>query len=101
MNSLLISCYLKNYIMKRMTGVLMADLSGYTAMTEIHGDTAAMKLAEKYLIICKKSLVGKSIIYEIKGDEILMISNDADDLAMTAIALKRNAENESHFLEIH
>ena len=79
----------------------MADLSGYTALTEIHGDTAAMKLAGRYLTIGKKSLVGKSMIYEITGDQLLIISSSADDLAMTAFALKRNAEKESHFLEVH
>jgi adenylate cyclase len=87
--------------MKRMTGIMMADLSGYTAMTEIHGDNAAMKLVEKYLLIGKKSLIGKSVIYEMTGDQLLMISDNADDLGMTAIALKRNAEKKSHFLEIH
>jgi YHS domain-containing protein/class 3 adenylate cyclase len=87
--------------MKKITGVLMADLSGYTALTEIHGDVAAVRVAEKYLLISRRSLVGKCIIYEITGDQLLIISNSADDLAMSAITLKRMAEKEPHFLEIH
>jgi class 3 adenylate cyclase/YHS domain-containing protein len=87
--------------MKRMAGIMMADLSGYTAVTEIHGDVVAMKLAEKYLYIARNSLIGKTIIHEITGDQLLMASDKADDLAMSAIALKQNAEKELRFLEIH
>jgi class 3 adenylate cyclase len=51
--------------MKKTVGILMADLSGYTAMTEIHGDNAAVEVVEKYRdgskLPCRsKLLVGKN-----------------------------------------
>jgi adenylate cyclase len=82
-------------------GILMADLSGYTALTEVHGDRAAMLVINKFLDIAKKSLAGESKLLERAGDQLVIISEDADDLARTALALLRNSERESHFLPIH
>ena len=82
-------------------GILMADLSGYTALTEVHGDRAAMLVINKFLDIAKKSLAGESRLLERSGDQLVIISEDADDLARTAMALLRNSESESYFLPIH
>jgi adenylate cyclase len=87
--------------MEKTVGILMADLSGYTAMTEIHGDNAAVEMIEKYIEMGQKSLVGKSYLFERTGDQLLIVSEDADDLAKTAIELKRTTEKEPHFLGIH
>ena len=87
--------------MDRTVGILMADLSGFTAMTEIHGDHAAVEMIEKYIEMGHKYLVGKSYLFERTGDQLLIVSEDADDLVKTAIELKRRTEKEAHFLGIH
>ena len=87
--------------MENTIGILMADLSGYTALTEVHGDRAAMLVINKFIDIAKKSLAGESKLLERAGDQLVIISEDADDLARTAMALLRNSERESYFLPIH
>ena len=87
--------------MEKTIGILMADLSGYTAMTEIHGDTAAVEMIEKYIEMGKNSLAGESYLLERTGDQLLIVSDDADDLAKTAIELKHKTEKEPNFLGIH
>lgn len=87
--------------MKKTIGILMADLTGYTAMTEIRGDNAAVEMIEKYIEMGKNSLVGKSYLLERTGDQLFIVSEDADDLAQTAIELKDKTEKQPHFLDIH
>lgn len=87
--------------MEKIVGILMADLSGYTAMTEIHGDNAAVEMIEKYIKMGQNSLAGNSHLLERTGDQLLIVSEDADDLAKTAIALKHRTEKEPNFLGIH
>lgn len=80
---------------------MMADLSGYTAMTEIHGAESAFTIIDRYLAIVKKSLVGSSHLHERVGDEMIIIANTAEDLAYTATFLFEQAHNENEFLPLH
>lgn len=80
---------------------MMADLSGYTAMTEVHGADSAASIIDKYLAIVKKSLVGSSYLHERVGDEMVIIANSAEDLAYTATFLFEYAYDENHFLPLH
>ena len=80
---------------------MMADLSGYTAMTEVHGAHTAVSLIDKYLALVKKSLVGSSHLHERVGDEMIIVANSAEDLAYTATFLFEHAYEESGFLPLH
>jgi class 3 adenylate cyclase/YHS domain-containing protein len=81
--------------------IMMADLSGYTAMTEVHGAHSAVSIIDKYLTIVKKSLVGSSHLHERVGDEVIIIASSAEDLAYTATFLFEHAHNENQFLPLH
>jgi class 3 adenylate cyclase/YHS domain-containing protein len=81
--------------------ILMADLSGYTALTETHGAVSAADLIDKYIRIAEKCLVGNTTIHERTGDEIMFISDSADDLLKTALLLEVQTSREEHFLLIH
>ena len=87
--------------MEKQIGILIADLSGYSALTDIHGAKAAVKVIERYVTIARSSLIGNSHLIERAGDQLIIISNKADDLAKTAITLEQNTEAEPHFLSIH
>ena len=87
--------------MEKYIGILMADLSGYTALTEVHGGEAAVKIIDRYVQIAKQSLRGKSKLIERAGDQLVIISDVADDLAKTAISLEQNTQSEPFFLSIH
>lgn len=81
--------------------IMMADLSGYTAMTEIHGAASAINIIDKYLAIVKKSLVGSSHLHQRVGDEMVIVANTAEDLAYTSTFLFEYAHNENQFLPLH
>ncbi|HWR32338.1 MAG TPA: hypothetical protein VN451_02335 [Chitinophagaceae bacterium] len=53
--------------------ILMADLSGYTALTETHGPHGAADMVEKYISIVRDCLVGDSHLHGVLGDEIIII----------------------------
>ena len=80
--------------------ILMADLSGYTALTEIHGAMSAARLVTKYLELVDISLHGTARLLERVGDQVVVVADGADDLATTAINLLSNAANEASFLRV-
>lgn len=87
--------------MEKMMALLMADLSGYTAMTEIHGAAAAAEIVEQYQQMAIRALGPSSRFLERVGDQLVIISEDPDDLARTAIKLEHFTRNEPGFLSIH
>lgn len=81
--------------------ILIADLSGYTALTETHGAYVAADLIEKYREIVNKSLTGDCTIHQYTGDEVVIVSSSADHLATTAILLMQHTAGEDNFLQVH
>lgn len=81
--------------------ILMADLSGYTAFTEIHGAVQAADLIEKYVRIEEASLVGESRLQERTGDEVMIVSASPDSLLATAVMITKNTSGEDNFLQVH
>jgi len=87
--------------MEQDIAILIADLSGYTALTEAHGSLSAADLIDKYVDIVKASLIGDSMLQERVGDEVMIVSNSADDLLATAELLLQTTQEEYNFLEVH
>ena len=87
--------------MEKDVGILMADLSGYTAMTDVHGGATPATLVTKYIVLVNISICGNCEVTQRIGDQIVVISEKATDLAATIEKLKRSIIEESHFLSIH
>lgn len=87
--------------MEQELSILIADLSGYTALTEAHGSETAADLIDQYLSHVDEALVGDCYLHERVGDEVMIISASADDLAATAAILLNNLFDKSHFLQLH
>ena len=87
--------------MEKSIAILMADLSGYTALTETHGSVSAADVIDKYIRIAKDCLVGNTKIHERTGDEIMFISNSPDSLLATALKLEARSAHEDNFLLLH
>jgi adenylate cyclase len=90
----------KTSFMEQDVSILIADLSGYTALTETHGAFSAADLIDKYIEIVNDSLVGTSLLEERTGDEVMIIATHADDLLATAKMLLQKT-SEHNFLQIH
>ena len=87
--------------MEQNIAILIADLSGYTALTETHGAITAADLIDKYLEIVDDSLVGDSVLHQRVGDEVMIVSTAPDHLISTAIMLIQNCSKEHNFLQVH
>jgi class 3 adenylate cyclase len=87
--------------MEQKLAILIADLSGYTALTETHGPTAAADMIDKFLDIVQNCLVGNCTLHQRVGDEVLIVSQDPVHLAHTAVKLIQCCSNEHHFLQLH
>lgn len=87
--------------MEQDIAILIADLSGYTALTETHGASSAADLIDKYVEIVNNSLVGTSRLHERVGDEVMIVSESADNLLSTALVLLQNVFREYNFLHVH
>lgn len=81
--------------------ILMADLTGFTAMTEVHGARSAVTIVEKYLELADKAMVGESRLLERVGDQLVIVSENPDDIAGTALRLLEHTSAQNNFLPIH
>ena len=87
--------------MEQNIAILVADLSGYTALTETHGALSAADLIDKYVEIVNNSLVGNSYLHERVGDEVMIVSGSPDNLLSSALVLLNNVLQQYKFLHIH
>jgi adenylate cyclase len=87
--------------MEKNAAVLMADLTGYTAMTDVHGGASAATLVRKYMELVNSALVGETKIFQRVGDQIVLLADDPDDIVDTAKALNSRIHSEHHFLSVH
>lgn len=87
--------------MEKNAAVLMADLTGYTAMTDVHGGASAAMLVKKYMEMVDKALVGSTKVIQRVGDQIVLLADEPNDVMETAKALNTTIHSEHHFLSIH
>jgi len=80
---------------------LIADLSGYTALTEAHGGISASKIVKRYFAIVQDCLQGDSQLVETIGDEVVIVGSDAANLIQVALRLREKVENEPNFPAVH
>ena len=87
--------------MEENISILMSDLSGYTALTDVHGAVSAANLIDRYIEIIKDCLVGDSHFQERTGDEVMIVSSNPDFLLATAERIINSTSNEHNFLQVH
>ena len=87
--------------MEENIAILMADLSGYSALTETHGAASAADLIDKYLEIVQGCLVGDSELKERTGDEVMIVSSSPDHLLCTAAMIIKHTSLQENFLQVH
>jgi len=87
--------------MEENIALLMADLTGYTALTETHGAVSAADLIDKYIEIVEDCLVGDCKLEERTGDQVMIVSASPDFLLSTAVMIVKNTSKEENFLQVH
>jgi class 3 adenylate cyclase len=81
--------------------ILIADLSGYTALTETHGAEVAADMIDSYIEMVNECLVGECHLHARIGDEVVIVSPSPDHLMATAVMLIQNASGKNNFLQVH
>ena len=87
--------------MEKNTAILMVDLSGYTAMTDVHGGASAARLVAKYMEFVENARSGSTQLVQRVGDQVVMLAERGEDLLETIEKLKQFIVDENHFLSIH
>lgn len=67
--------------------VLFADLDGYTALTEAHGDLDAVEVAERFVAFARDLLRGDARLVKTLGDAVLITTSEAADGVDIAVEL--------------
>jgi adenylate cyclase len=76
---------------------LIADLAGYTALTEAHGNLHAADAVRRYAEIAGATLQPGARLVERVGDEVLIVAQDAAVAVRTAVVLRAAVEREPLF----
>jgi adenylate cyclase len=76
---------------------LIADLCGYTALTESHGNRHAVEVIDRYQKIAESVLEARARIVERVGDELLIAAREPVAVVATAVRLLEAVERELHF----
>ena len=87
--------------MEKDVAIMMADLAGYTALTEAHGGASAAQLVSKYIELVDAALVGDCKLFQRIGDQVVILSDSAPDMLSTARRLNKMTGDEHQFLSIH
>jgi adenylate cyclase len=77
--------------------LLMADLSGYTALTEAHGNLDAAQVLRRYVELAGGALVPGARLVERVGDELVVAAARARDAVETALRLRAAITGEPRF----
>lgn len=87
--------------MEKEIAILMADLTGYTAMTDVHGGASAARIVTKYMEIVNSACSGTAMVTERIGDQVVIVADEPVDLIVTATKIALGTYEEHHFLSIH
>jgi adenylate cyclase len=68
--------------------VLMADLAGYTALTEAHGSAQAAEIVARYLALAHEATVPGVRLMERVGDGLVFVAALAAPAVETALRLR-------------
>jgi class 3 adenylate cyclase len=77
--------------------VLFADLAGFTALTEAHGDARAVDAAERFAELARASLPDAARVVKTIGDAVFIVAVDARTGLEAALAILRGVGEEDHF----
>ena len=79
---------------------VIADLAGYTALTEAHGANEAATTITRFRRLAEEVVSDEIHIVEQVGDQLLMVASNARAAISTAARLRSAVMEEPHFLAV-
>ncbi len=86
--------------MERSFCFLFADLAGFTALTEAHGDLDAADIACRFAELARGVLCGSAHTVKTIGDAVMIVSDGPEDAIATALRIRRATEAELRFPDV-
>jgi adenylate cyclase len=80
--------------------LMMADLCGYTALTEAHGPRTASDIVLRFVRLARASLGPGVKIVDSIGDAVFCAGEDTLAVVRTALRLRESVEREPDFLRV-
>src|SRR5262249_40178814 len=77
--------------------VAFADLAGFSALTEAHGDTSAANVAERFVAVAVALLRGDARLVKTIGDAVMVTTTNPRTGLQFGLDLLRAVENEQDF----
>jgi len=77
--------------------VMFADLAGFTALTEAHGDSRAVDAAVRFGELAEGSLGDGARVVKTIGDAVLVVAPDARSGVDAALSILRRVDTEPEF----
>ena len=68
---------------------MFADLAGYTALTEAHGDDDAAQIAMRFHELAKQCLRGDAWVVKTIGDAVMIVASSVDGAVETSLEIAR------------
>ena len=76
---------------------VFADLAGYAALTEAHGDEGAASTATRFFEITQRTLSTSSRLVKTLGDGVMIVADSALEGIRVAMAIARSTQSEPGF----
>ncbi len=70
--------------------IVFTDIVGFTELTDLHGDDAALALVDEQLTIVRHALPSRARIVKELGDGLMLWFDDATDAIVTALHLQQH-----------
>jgi len=77
--------------------ILFADLSGFTALTEMHGDQDAAEVAARFYDLAQAALTGDARLVKTIGDAVMIAADQSASAVSTALQLVAAVQVEPGF----
>lgn len=78
---------------KQHRAVIFADLAGFTALTEAHGDEEAVALVQEFAQLIPAKLPANASLVKIVGDAAMIVADDCADALRLAVELEAASED--------
>jgi class 3 adenylate cyclase len=82
---------------ERTVAFVLADLAGYVALTEAHGNAEAAGIIERFLAATRASLAPGARLIERVGDQVVVAADDPHAALLTALQLTSSTAREPLF----
>lgn len=76
---------------------VFADLAGYTALTEAHGDEGGASTASRFFEITRRALSGSSGLVKTLGDGVMVVADSTQEGIRVAMAIAQVVRAEPGF----